>query len=389
MKKIGLLLTFCLLLAVLVNAQTITPKAKKVQKYGVDNNVIAHRGTTFWAPELTEAAFRWARNIGADYVELDVHRSKDGVLIIMHDRTFKRTTDVAKKFPGRENDYIETFTFDEIVTLDAGSNFNENLPNQARQSFVGLDVLVFEDVFRIAEGKRIKRDADGNRLYHKDAVGNYVFEYEIDPADNGNRPGVYIETKYPEFYPGLEEQIYGQLARIGWNPLEGDKIKKGEPSYKNERINVGPTKGKILLQTFSRPGMQNFKRVFNEKVQVSFLVSSPTPDNAEGLEAMDEIVAFTVGVGAQFIGTNQRLSPEFSEKIRTAGLKVNVYSFNTTEEMEKFFGLEKGNNATPLLNGMITNRADLSIQFYNDKEVRNTKIAHTPDEILRDIGYGL
>ena len=148
MKKIGLLLTFCLLLAVLVNAQTITPKAKKVQKYGVDNNVIAHRGTTFWAPELTEAAFRWARNIGADYVELDVHRSKDGVLIIMHDRTFKRTTDVAKKFPGRENDYIETFTFDEIVTLDAGSNFNENLPNQARQSFVGLDVLVFEDVFR-------------------------------------------------------------------------------------------------------------------------------------------------------------------------------------------------------------------------------------------------
>ena len=76
MKKIGFLLTFCLLLPVLVNAQTITPKAKKVQKYGVDNNVIAHRGTTFWAPELTEAAFRWARNIGADYVELETRKGK-------------------------------------------------------------------------------------------------------------------------------------------------------------------------------------------------------------------------------------------------------------------------------------------------------------------------
>ena len=74
-----------------------------------DNAVIAHRGTIYWAPELTEAAFRWARNTGADYLELDVQRSKDGVLVIMHDKTFKRTTDVDKKFPGRENDFIDSF----------------------------------------------------------------------------------------------------------------------------------------------------------------------------------------------------------------------------------------------------------------------------------------
>jgi len=193
----------------------ITPEAKKVQDYMPANAVIAHRGTIYWAPELTEAAFRWARNTGADFVELDVQRSKDGVLIIMHDRTFKRTTDVDQKFPGRENDFIDSFTFEEIMKLDAGSAFNRKNPDQARESFTGQNVLVFEDVFRIAEGKRIKRNPDGSRLYHKNTDGKYVFEYEADPADNGHRPGVYIETKIPENYPGIEEQVYEELTRMG------------------------------------------------------------------------------------------------------------------------------------------------------------------------------
>ena len=97
-----------------------------------DNAVIAHRGTIYWAPELTEAAFRWARNTGADYLELDVQRSKDGVLIIMHDKTFKRTTDVSRKFPGRENDPISAFTYEEIMKLDDGSAFNSKNTERAR-----------------------------------------------------------------------------------------------------------------------------------------------------------------------------------------------------------------------------------------------------------------
>ncbi|MGW8180026.1 MAG: glycerophosphodiester phosphodiesterase family protein, partial [bacterium] len=135
-----------------------------VQHYMPDNAVIAHRGTVYWAPELTEAAYRWARNAGADYVELDVRRSKDSVLVIMHDDTFRRTTDVAEIFPGREGDPVGSFTYEEIMQLDAGSAFNEKNPERARDGFRGQDVLVFEDVFRIAEGKRIKRNADGSRI---------------------------------------------------------------------------------------------------------------------------------------------------------------------------------------------------------------------------------
>jgi glycerophosphoryl diester phosphodiesterase len=48
--------------------------------------VIAHRGASWDEPENTLAAFRRAIEVGADYVELDVHASKDGRLVVVHDR---------------------------------------------------------------------------------------------------------------------------------------------------------------------------------------------------------------------------------------------------------------------------------------------------------------
>jgi glycerophosphoryl diester phosphodiesterase len=394
MKYIRSILLFFVGVAFLGQAQAISPKAKKVQKYLPENAVIAHRGTIYWAPELTEAAFRWARNTGSDYMELDVHRTKDGVLVIMHDRTFNRTTDVVQKFPGREKDFIDSFTFEEILKLDAGSTFNKKSPGQARQSFVGQEVLVFEDVFRIAEGKQIKRNPDGSRVFQKNANGKYVFEYEPDPADNGHRPGIYIETKYPEYYPGMEEQIYEELSRMGWNPLEGEKIKNKAPFYLKGKVNIANTKGKILVQTFSRPGMMNIKRVFKEEVLVSFLIGNPKSNDFEKQAVTDDIISFAVESGAQFIGTNlgddnDGLSPAFSEKIHAAGLKANVYSFNTEEQMEKYFGAGKGRKASPILDGMITNRADLTTNFYYGKGVRKLKTNQAPECILDDLGYTL
>lgn len=74
---------------------------------------IAHRGESADAPENTLAAFKlaWERKVPA--VELDVHLSRDGVLVVCHDADTKRTTGVAKKI--KETDW------DELRTLDAGS----------------------------------------------------------------------------------------------------------------------------------------------------------------------------------------------------------------------------------------------------------------------------
>jgi len=55
--------------------------------------VIAHRGASSDAPENTIAAFELALEQGADALEMDIHLSKDGHPVVIHDFTLERTTD--------------------------------------------------------------------------------------------------------------------------------------------------------------------------------------------------------------------------------------------------------------------------------------------------------
>ncbi len=70
---------------------------------------IAHRGASGYLPENTLAAFRLAVEQGADAVELDVHLSADGYLVVMHDPTVDRTTD--------GHGYVRDMTLAEIRRL--------------------------------------------------------------------------------------------------------------------------------------------------------------------------------------------------------------------------------------------------------------------------------
>ena len=55
--------------------------------------VLAHRGASGTAPENTMAAFRRAAELGADGLELDVQRSADGAVVVLHDADVRRTSD--------------------------------------------------------------------------------------------------------------------------------------------------------------------------------------------------------------------------------------------------------------------------------------------------------
>ena len=84
--------------------------------------VVAHRGASAYAPENTLAAIRKAIARDSDLVEVDVQRSKDGALLLMHDTTLARTTNVQQVFPARPAPWpVSDFTLDEIRRLDAGS----------------------------------------------------------------------------------------------------------------------------------------------------------------------------------------------------------------------------------------------------------------------------
>ena len=64
--------------------------------YAISMDIIAHRGMSGTYPENTMLAFRKAYEAGADGIELDVHLSKDGEVMIMHDESLERTTGVGK-----------------------------------------------------------------------------------------------------------------------------------------------------------------------------------------------------------------------------------------------------------------------------------------------------
>lgn len=83
--------------------------------------VMAHRGLSADAPENTLYAFSDAISVGADFIELDVQQTRDGVLVVMHDSNLKRTTGVNKD--------IWDVNYADIQNLDAGSWFDPAYAN--------------------------------------------------------------------------------------------------------------------------------------------------------------------------------------------------------------------------------------------------------------------
>jgi glycerophosphoryl diester phosphodiesterase len=95
-----------------------------------DNPVfnIAHRGARSLAPENTMAAFEKAWEVGAHGIEVDIRITLDGVLVVMHDRTLARTTDIRHRWPERSNDPVSSFTLAELEQLDSGTWFIDSDP---------------------------------------------------------------------------------------------------------------------------------------------------------------------------------------------------------------------------------------------------------------------
>src|ERR687889_2933154 len=79
---------------------------------------LAHRGASALAPENTIEAFRLAVEAGAGGLELDVHMTRDGHIVVIHDATVDRTTNGSGA--------VSEMTLDELRGFDAGHNFSSD-----------------------------------------------------------------------------------------------------------------------------------------------------------------------------------------------------------------------------------------------------------------------
>ena len=132
---------------------------------------IAHRGSSFEQPENTLAAVREGIDDKVDFVEIDVQRTADGEIVLMHDTSLRRTTDVEQVFPDRAPWTVADFTYAELLQLDAGS--------WKGQEFAG------EQIPTLAEAVRELRSS---------------------------RSGLLLEVKSPALYPGIGPDIADVLA---------------------------------------------------------------------------------------------------------------------------------------------------------------------------------
>ncbi|MDY0095556.1 MAG: glycerophosphodiester phosphodiesterase [Candidatus Vecturithrix sp.] len=107
--------------------QSMSLKQKKFR-------VIGHRGAAGHAPENTLVSFQKALEFGVDMVELDIHMSKDGELIVMHDPRLERTTN--------GSGYIKDYTVKELKQFDAAQNF---------EAYRGERIPTLQEVFDFAK----------------------------------------------------------------------------------------------------------------------------------------------------------------------------------------------------------------------------------------------
>lgn len=214
---------------ILVRKTMPTPPASAV----VD---IAHRGASAAAPENTVAAIERAVDQRAGFVEVDVQRTADGELVILHDTMLARTTNVEAVFPERAPWNVADFTLAEIKQLDAGSWFSAD--------FAGEPIPTLREVVEAL----------------------------------GPRTGLLLELKRPDLYPGIEAQIHEELSSVR--------------GYLNRTLRTG----RLVVQSFDVDSMRTYHELA-PAVPIGLLHSSP-PAQDELLEAStwaDQInVAFTV-----------------------------------------------------------------------------------------------
>lgn len=219
--------------------------------------VIAHRGASGFLPEHTLEAYAMAYALGADYVEMDLVLTADGVFVALHDVTLQLTTDVEQRFPERArsdgNWYAIDFTLAEIKQLDVHERARPNGAQAMRGRFpMGasrFEVPTLSEAIELLQGLN---------------------------ATTGRHVGIYPEIKRPAWHAEegqpMEAALLEVLAAYGY---------------------VGPD-ARVFVQSFEAASLETLRFELGSELPLVMLITQPgqvTPG------ALDAWAAFADGLG--------------------------------------------------------------------------------------------
>ncbi len=338
-------------LALTIPVSILSDNQLMVQNYVKPHPVIANRGTDEYAPENTAASYKFARQVGADYILVDLQMTNDNFLVGFRN-DLNNKSDITNIFPGFEEARPNRFSLSELKLLDVGSWYSNGTYDRA--GFQGLKILTLEEIINICEGKL----EDGTP----------------DPADNGNRPGIYFRLYQPWLNPGIEEALKAELMRLGWYADNLDNLKVIPTTL--GKIDVANTKGRVVIATLEQSAVYTLEETFQGKIPfVYWLWKSSNYIKEDNATTYAEFINFGIDHGAQFIGpnvsTNDLLKVWQSNLIRRTSARIQGYNINTKGNMAKYtfndLPVSEGNVYQleyDLTDGFITNRAQYGTYFY-------------------------
>lgn len=222
--------------------------------------------------------------MGFRWVENDVQRTKDGELVIMHDDTLSRTTDVETLYPDRAPWKVADFTAAEIATLDAGSWFSPKYTGQ-----------------RVPTLKQYMNRVSRNHQ-------KLVFEF-----------------KKPELYPGIEKQGLEVLRRTGW-------------------LDRHHVKSKLVIQSFSADSVKTVHKM-RPDIKTGFLGTPAVADLPAYAKFSDQINASHGTISKEYVAAIHATKGPHGKPLeiftwtvnnaaaaqRVAGFRVNGIITNTPD----------------------------------------------------------
>lgn len=131
------------ILVVVYGVMVVVSRPVPDHPYSPNNNVlvISHQGGEHLWPDNTMMAFQGSVELGVDVLEMDIHSTADGVLVVMHDETVDRTTN--------GTGLIKEMTFAELSELDAAYNWPHH-DDEGERTYRGTGVTVpaLEELFQ-------------------------------------------------------------------------------------------------------------------------------------------------------------------------------------------------------------------------------------------------
>ncbi|SES88883.1 glycerophosphoryl diester phosphodiesterase [Oceanobacillus limi] len=254
---------------------------------------IAHRGASAYAPEHTLLSYQIGEELAADYIEIDLQMTKDNILVAMHDGDVSRTTD--------HEGTVKNMLLEEVKVLDAGSWFNEQYPDLAEPAFRSIEIPTLEEIFQ----------------------------------EFGTEANYYIETKTPEQYPNMVEELVATLQEYH---LTGEGVEEG----------------KVIIQSFSAESLLEVHQL-DPSIPLVQLIHYSGKAQISNKE-LKELKRYAVGLGVN----HTTLTKDYVKKVRNAGLLLHPFTVNDTEDMVRL--LDWG------VTGMFTDYPDRLEEVLEERE---------------------